>query len=387
MSDFVFLQQKYLVNVYQNRGLSFVKGKGIFLYTDNGEKFMDFMSNYGVNILGYNNSKLNKALINQLKKLPSLHCSFSNDIRAIASKKLMERCGNKYKKIFWSNSGSEAIEGALKFAVLATGKRKFIACKNAYHGKTLGALSATYSEKYKEKFKPLLWDFIHIDFNSLEQLEKTIDNETSAFIVEPIQGEGGIIIPDKDYLKKARDICNKKEILLIIDEVQTGCGRTGRFLASNWEGVEGDILCLGKGLGGGIPIGATIVNEKVAESIPKASHTSTFGGNPLACSGVKAVLEIIDDDFLKEIEEKGNYFLRLLRSIRSDLIKDVRGKGLMIGIEVEEKRDEILKGLQKEKVLAIPAGSKVVRFLPPYIVEKNHIDYVFSKLEKILKGI
>lgn len=387
MKDYQYLQQKYMINTYPNRQCTFIKGKGIYLYSQEGERYLDMMTNYGVNILGYNHPKITKALIRQLRKLITLHGSFINDSRAEASEMLVKRCGQSYIQVYWANSGAEAIEAALKFAVIATKKRKFIVCEHGYHGKTLGALSATAGEKYKKPFEPLLWEFHGIPFNDLQALEKTADDNTAAFIVEPVQGEGGIIPAKKEYLKKVREVCDKKNILLIIDEIQTGVGRTGNFLASQKEHVSADILCLGKGLAGGIPVGATIINQKVSISIPRNIHTSTFGGNPLTCAGVIATVEIVNDSLLKEVTEKGSYFMKGLQSLKSEIVNEVRGEGLMIGVSIKDYRNKILKLLQDEKILTIPSGEDVVRFLPSYFIEKKHIDLVVQKMQKILKSM
>lgn len=384
MKNYQFLQQKYLVNTYVNRGVTFVRGEGVYLVNENGKKYLDMMSNYGVNIFGHVNKEITDQITKQLKTLTTLHGSFNNDKRAEASEVLIKRCGLTYKFVYWSNSGAEANEAALKFAVATTGKKKIIACENGYHGKTLGTLSVTAGEKYRKPFLPLLWNVVFIKHNNIEALEKVIDKNTAAFIVEPIQGEGGIYVPDKNYLTKVREICNKNNVLLIIDEIQTGMGRTGSLLSIQKTGVEADILTLGKGLAGGIPVGATLVNQKIGNAIFKGLHTSTFGGNPLACAGVMATLNKMDDQLLKHVTEMGTYFIKKLKSIKSPTILDVRGQGLMIGVDVKEDRNGLLKKLQGEKILAIPAGETVVRFLPPFIIEKKHIDETVDKLKQIL---
>jgi acetylornithine/succinyldiaminopimelate/putrescine aminotransferase len=233
----------------------------------------------------------------------------------------VKRCGSGYSQVYWSNSGAEAIEAALKFAVLATSKKRFIVCEHGYHGKTLGALSATAGEKYKQPFAPLLWDFVTIPFNDTQALEQALDDQTAAFIVEPIQGEGGIFTPASDYLKRAKELCTAHGTLLVIDEIQTGVGRTGHFLASQGAEVSADILCLGKGLAGGIPVGATVVTEYVAKTITKHIHTSTFGGNPLACAGVIATLNLLTDVQLQDVQRLGTTFKQALTGLRSDLIE------------------------------------------------------------------
>ena len=376
------LDKKYLVDVYPRRGITLVRGEGVYLYDEKGRKYLDMMSNYGVNIFGHGNSRLIKALGDQLAKLTNLHCSFSNDKRSLASQAIIERCGKNFAKVFWGNSGSEAVEAALKFAVLATRKKKFISAKNSFHGKTLGALSATGGEKYRQPFEPLLWEFVQVDFGNSELIREAIDEKVAAVILEPIQGEGGIIVPPTDYLKEVRKICDEKNVLLILDEVQTGVGRTGAFLASESFGASGDILCLGKALAGGIPIGATLVTEKIAKIMKKSIHSSTFGGNPLACAGVLATLDLIDKKLLSRIENLGLYFLEKLHQIESDKIIEVRGKGMMIAIELKSDNTPILKILQDRGILAIPAGNNVVRFLPPYIIEKENIDKVVTALKE-----
>lgn len=374
MKNYPLLTQRYIVNTYPNRQLTFTHGKGVYLYNDQGEQYLDLMSNYGVNIFGYQHKKINESIITQVQKLTNLHGSFNNEVRIQASQELIGRCGRSYYQVYWSNSGAEAIEAALKFAVLTTKKRKFIVCEHAYHGKTLGALSATAGDKYRLPFMPLLWEFVRIPFNNTSALEQSIDEHTAGFIVEPIQGEGGIIIPQSDYLSKVKKVCMNNNILLILDEIQTGAGRTGYFLASQKNKVDGDIICLGKGIAGGLPVGLTIVNETTAHMIPKNSHTSTFGGNPLTCASTLATLKLLTNAQLKKNIYLGNYFVQLLSKIKSPLIKQIRGKGLMIGIEVTDKRNEILKLFQIHHILVIPAGENVIRFLPPYIISKKHIE-------------
>jgi acetylornithine/succinyldiaminopimelate/putrescine aminotransferase len=385
MSASLATQKQFMLNLYPNRGLVFNRGRGMFLYSPEGDEYLDMMSNYGVNILGYGHPALHAALAGQLELLPTLHCSFTNETRAAASRRLVERLPGPPGRVYWSNSGAEAVEAALKLAVLATGRKKFIACRNGYHGKTLGALSATDGEKYRRAFEPLLWRFVHIPYDDPQALEGAVGGDTAAFVVEPIQGEGGLAVPRDGYLHSVREICSGRGILLILDEVQTGVGRTGAFLASAREGISADIVCLGKGLGGGMPVGATIVTPEIAAHAVRSVHTSTFGGNPLACAGANAVLDYLDAEALDRIGRLGAHFRRELERLPDDRILEVRGKGLMLGIAVRGVRDDILKGLQREKVLAIPAGSDVVRFLPPYVLETEHIDRTLEALRRVLR--
>jgi acetylornithine/LysW-gamma-L-lysine aminotransferase len=382
----VSLQNVCIVPGYVNRGLSLVEGEGVFLIDEAGRRYLDLMSSYGVACFGYRHPVIEKFLGRQLGRIPCLHGSFANDSRVEAAQALMARCGGGLARAAFCNSGSEAIEAALKFAVLATGRKKFIACRGGYHGKTLGALSATDGARYRKSFDPLLWDFRFIPYNDADALSAALDGDTAAVIVEPIQGESGIHVASEHYLRSAAGLCRKAEALLILDEIQTGAGRTGDFLASHAYGITGDIVTLGKGLAGGIPIGATLVSERVAEAVPRGAHTSTFGGNPLAAAGISATLGLLDDACLEHIREIGSYFAASLRQIAAPVIREIRGKGLMIGMEVVHSRDAVLKALQRERVLAIPAGENVVRFLPPYILQRNHVDLLLEKLTLILRS-
>ncbi len=387
MTDTLLLQREYTVPTYTDRKLALVLGDGVYLQDESGSRYLDFMSNYGIAIFGYRHPDITRRLTEQLERLPNLHGSFANDVRAEAARRLVARCGGGLARVCFTNSGAEANEAALKFAVLATGKKRFIACRGGYHGKTLGALSATDSAKYRQTLEPLIWDFRFIPYGEPEALERAIDNDTAAFIVEPIQGESGVRIPAEGYLGHAARICRSRGALMIVDEIQTGTGRTGRFLASHAEGLTYDIVTLGKGLAGGIPVGATLVSAAVARGVARGAHTSTFGGNPLAAAGILAVLELMDQERLGHISAIGKRFLEGLRGLPGPNIVEARGRGLMIGLELRRSRDEVLERLQREGVLAAPAGENVVRFLPPYIVEMTHVDIVLGRLERILASL
>lgn len=385
MKDYQFLQQKYIVNTYPNRGLTFTHGKGMYLYDIYNNEYIDMMSNYGVNIFGYSHPIITKALSDQLHNLVNLHGSFNNDIRSIAAQKIIEKCGTELTQVYFSNSGAEANEAALKFIALVTGKKKIIACVHSYHGKTIGALSLTHGEKYRKPFEPFPWNVEFIEYNNITALKKAVDGKTAAIILEPVQGEGGVLVPAKNYLQLVKKLCTDKNIVLVFDEIQSGCGRTGKFLSCQWEGVAPDILTLGKGIAGGLPIGLTLVTAKIAIKIPRNIHTSTFGGNPLTCAGIIATLDLLNENQLTHIQEMGAYFINQLKTVHSPLITDVRGKGLMIGVEIaQDKRNELLKKIQLAKILVIPAGENVVRFLPPFIIEKKHIDFVVKNFKQIL---
>lgn len=376
--------KNYLIALYPNRGITFTKGNGVYLYDQNGETYLDLGSNYGVNIFGYNHPSITKALQRQLNNLVNLHCSFNNQVRTQAAENLLKATNGRLSRIFFSNSGAEAIEAALKFARVATGKSHFIAMKNAYHGKTLGALSATGGDRYRNPFLPLLWNFTHVSFGDIEELQCSISSNTAAIMIEPVQGEGGIHVAPQEFYSQLQDICLRRNILLIVDEIQTGGGRTGTFLAGQQFGLNPDILCLGKGIAGGIPIGVTLVTREISSKIPMLIHTSTFGGNPLACAGILAVLkELENGKVFDEVKELGRYFLDQLKSINTPKIIEVRGLGLMIGMELEENATPILRALQQDRIIALPAGSNIVRFLPPLTITKNELDKAISTLKRI----
>jgi acetylornithine/LysW-gamma-L-lysine aminotransferase len=386
MKDFGLLQKRYLVPTFPNRGVVFVEGEGVYLKDASGQKYLDAMTNYGVNIFGYGHPEITAALTRQVSRLTTLHGSFANDERAEAAHDLVARCGGGLAQVYFANSGAEANEAALKFAALATGRKRLIACRGGYHGKTLGALSATDGEKYRKPFEPLIWDFKFVPYGDPAALEAALDDQTAALIVEPIQGESGVRLPRSGFLREAAALCRARGALLILDEVQTGAGRTGTFLRSQPEGLSYDIVTLGKGLAGGIPIGAALVSAAVAERIPRGSHTSTFGGNPLACAGIKATLRLLDDARLAHVASVGAHFLEELGRLSSPLIIEARGLGLMLGLEVKERRDDMLKALQREKILAVPAGESVVRFLPSYLFEESHVAAVVDGLRRVLEA-
>jgi acetylornithine/succinyldiaminopimelate/putrescine aminotransferase len=384
MKDSRVTHQMYLINTYPFRGKSFVRSNGVHLFDDQDNKYLDVMTNYGVNIFGFNHPQITGALQDQLQTLPTLHCSFANDVRAQAAKALVQRCGGKMAQVYFANSGTEAVEAALKFAFQVTGKKEIIAMKGSYHGKTLGSLALTSNTKYKQGVEHCLLDTLFIRYADIEELEQSITDQTAAVILEPIQGESGVVSPHPGYLKQVQELCEKHDVLFIVDEIQTGVGRTGHFLATHEESVEPDIICLGKGLGGGIPVGVTVVSKKVAAGIPKLSQTSTFGGNPLACRGIIEVLNLLDENCLASIQKKGELLISELKKIESNAVVEVRGKGLMIGIEIAGDRNLILKRLQDRNILACPAGDSVVRLLPPYIITHKHIEQIVEALKIVL---
>ena len=288
------------------------------------------------------------------------------------------------EKVFFCNSGTEAIEAAIKFARISTGRAGIVATMRAFHGRTLGSLSATYNKKYREGFEPLVPGFSHVPYNNIEALEKAVTDETAAFIVEVVQGEGGVYPADKAYIQAARRICDVHEALLIVDEVQTGFGRTGKLFAVQHTDVTPDLLCCAKSLAGGVPIGAVLIGPKIKNLAPGV-HGSTFGGNPLSCAAAVAALEVIEEeDLAGQAAEKGTYLMEKLSEINSPLIREVRGLGLMVGIELKQKVQPYIKELQARHILALNAGLTVIRLLPPLVITYEQIDYLVDTLRDVL---
>lgn len=382
MSENKSLIDTYELNVYPKRDVVFVKGKGCRLYDENGNEFLDLASNVGVASLGYGNIEIADAVYQQYKNLGSCYSIFYNDVRAKLVEKLVQITPQGLDKVFLCNSGTESVEAAIKFARAASGKSEIIAAVNGYHGKTMGSLSATWTKDYKDMFAPMLDGFSHVPYNKFEKIEQAVTDKTAAIILEVVQGEGGVKIGDKDYFKQVRKLCDDKNILLIIDEVQTGFCRTGTMFACG-QYVTPDILCLSKAIAGGFPMGAVVCRGDI--EIPSKSHSSTFGGNPVACAAALKSIEIMErDNLANKSRVNGEYFLSLLRGINSDKIRELRGLGLMIGIELKERAGKYVQQLMDEGIIALLAGNLVIRLLPPLTISKSEIDFAAGKINKVL---
>ncbi|MDW8040658.1 MAG: aspartate aminotransferase family protein [Nitrososphaerota archaeon] len=383
----VAIEDKYMVNVYAKRPVVLSKGKGVYLWDLNGKKYLDFTGNYGVCILGYSHPDIVQAIKKQVDNLIPCHGSFYNETRAKFLEKLIKIAPKGLNKAFLGNSGAESVECAIKMARKYTGKPEIIAMTGGFHGKTMGALSATWKEKYRAPFQPLVPGFKHVSRFNIQKIKEAITEKTAAVIVEPIQGESGVILPPEGFFPSLRELCDEKGVLLIIDEVQTGMGRTGRIFACEHWGLTPDILCVAKSIAGGLPLGATLAKEEIASSLQVGEHTSTFGGNPVACAAACATIDVIMRENLPEKAGRlGNYFLEKLRAVQSKhrIVREVRGLGLMIGVELRvEVLNIILEALQRG-VLMLDAGRNVLRFLPPLIVTKKEIDKVVMILDEIL---
>ncbi len=377
------IEDTFEVDVYPRRDIVIVRGKGSKVYDENGREYIDCASNIGVSLIGHGNERVAQALYDQYLKLANCYSMFYNDVRAKLVEKLVEITPGDLKKVFFCNSGTEAVEAAIKFARATTGKSKNICAIRGFHGKTMGSLAATWGPDYHKPFMPMIQGFVHIPFNNFEKLESEVDDDTSAVLMEVVQGEGGIRVGDKNFFINVRRLCDEKGVLLIIDEVQTGFGRTGSMFACEQYDVTPDILCLAKPMAGGVPMGAVICNDKV--NVPKRSHTSTFGGNPLACAASLATIEYIEEEDLPgRAFRLGKYFMHGLKKIKSPRIKEVRGMGLMIGIELNEKAAPYVNALMEKGVIVLLAGKKVIRLLPPLIITKYEIDTVIEKIKDVL---
>ena len=382
-----------LAKNYNRRKIAFRRGKGSFLYATNGKKYLDFVQGIAVNSLGHANPHLIRAINNQAKKVWHV----SNAFIIPEGEKLAKRLTQKTfaDSIIFQNSGTEATEAAIKVAKRyfyskgKPNKNRILCVKNSFHGRTIAAIFASGSKKMTEGFGPKVGGFDHFRFGNHKSLKKAITNKTAAIMVEPIMGEGGIkVIPDW-CLRELRKICNKKKILLILDEVQCGIGRTGKFFAFEYSGVKPDIVPIAKGIGGGFPIGAVLMTKKVASVMVPGTHGSTFGGNPIAMNVGNAVLDqIFKKGFLKNIQKTSKYFHNELNKIKKDypkLIKEVRGVGLLIGLQLFINQSKFIQKLQDNKLLTIRAGENVVRILPPLNVKKPEIDLSIKIIRKVCK--
>ena len=383
--DIIAIEEKYGSGLYTKQPLAFVRGEGALLFDENGKAFIDCSSGHGVANLGHAHPKVATAIAQQASKLITLFESYPNDQRAALMEKLTSLTPG-LQRVFFCNSGTESVEAALKFSRLSTGRKGIIAAMRGFHGRTMGALSATWNKNYRTPFLPLVPEFSHVPYNNIAKLEAAVTEQTAAVILEIVQGEGGINPIKEEYLQAARRICSDKGALLIIDEVQTGFGRTGKIFAYQHFDVLPDLVCCAKSLAGGVPMGAVLIGENVKNLAP-GMHGSTFGGNPLSCAAALAALSVIEEEDLpRQAAEKGKYLLEKLGEIQSPLIREIRGIGLMIGIELKQKSTSYIKALQGKNVIALNAGLTVIRLLPPLVITYEQIDQVVDAIAAVLEG-
>jgi acetylornithine/LysW-gamma-L-lysine aminotransferase len=386
--EIIDAENRLMANVFATRPVVITRGKGALVWDINGKEYVDCTGSYGVALLGHSHPRVVEAIRRQAERLISCHAGFYNDMRAEFLQKLVSITPKGLDKAFLSNSGAEAVECAIKLARKFSGKPEIIAMMGAFHGKTMGALSATWDKKYREPFQPLVPEFKHVSPGNLEKVREAITDKTAAILVEPIRGEGGVRIPPDGFLQGLREICDEKNVLLIFDEVQTGFGRTGKLFACEHWGVIPDVMCLAKPVAGGLPIGVTIAKENVMSSLKVGEHSTTFSGSPLVCAAACAAIDVLLEEKLPErAASLGGYFKVKLEDMqaRYRIIREVRGLGLMLGVELRFDVFNIILKAMDRGVLMLDAGRNILRFLPPLVIEKQQIDKVASVLDEVLE--
>ena len=386
--DVMGTEDTHYARYYARKPVTIVRGTGALLYDDNGREYVDCTGAYGACIVGHAHPKVAQAISDQAKKLIACHGSTYNDARALFVSKLSTMLPAGLNRVFLGNSGAEAVECAIKIVRKSTGRRKIVAVKGAFHGKTHGALSATWDAKYRKNFEPLLPDFSHIPFDNSEAAKESITNDTAAVFVEPIQGEGGIRVPSKEWVGLLGDLIHDAGGLLVADEIQTGFGRTGKMFACEHSGVKPDILCLGKGIASGLPIGITAAAEGLISALSVGEHTTTFGGNPVVCAAGSATIDVLLEEGLVDNAAKvGEYFSTGLLGLKEKrrIIREVRGLGLMLAVEMRFDVHQMILDALNEGVLLLDAGRNVLRFLPPLCIQPGQVERVLNVLAAILE--
>jgi acetylornithine/LysW-gamma-L-lysine aminotransferase len=383
-ADLIAAEDAHTSGLYNKRGIVLVRGDGATVFDNDGRSYIDCVGGQGMANLGHGSAVVADAIAEQARTLASCTELFYNDRRAELYGVLAAILPASLDRFFLCNSGTEAVEGALKFARAATKRTGIVATMRGFHGKTMGALSATWGPEYRDLFGPLVPGFSHVPFNKPEALDAAITTDTAAFIFELVQGEGGVRPATREFAHEAARLCAERGAHLIVDEVQTGFGRTGTLFAMEQYGITPDILCLAKSIAGGMPMGAIAFSRKAGD-LAKRSHSTTFGGNPLACAAaIAAIGEIRRLDLARNARERGARLMEGLRAIRSDRIREVRGLGLLVGVELKENAARALRALQDEGVLALGAGPTVVRFLPPLVISQEQIERVLAASRKVL---
>ena len=380
-------EDQFMGNLYQRFPVTVEKGIGAHVWDIEGKEYIDCMGGYGVALVGHQNKRVNDAIKEQVDKIITVHSSLYNKTREEFLKTLIGLAPKELTQVHLNNSGAEAIEAAIKFARKFTGKKGMVAMKGSYHGKSFGALSLTFNPKYKKAFAPLVEKVSFASYGDMESLRSVIDEDTAFIILEPIQGESGIIVAPDGFLQEVRKLCDEKGILLIFDEIQAGLGRTGRLWACDHWNTAPDILCLAKGIAGGVPMGATLVRPDILAVINKGEHSSTFGGNPISCAaGIAALKALTEDGLIENSEKMGKKFREGLEKLKEKhtMIREIRGKGLMIGIEMKFEVRDILMGLIREGVLMLYSGRNILRILPPLVISEEDVTKVLHALDIIL---
>lgn len=373
-----------LLNNYSRYPVEFVEGKGARLFDSEGSSHLDFLSGIAVTGFGHQQEEITKSVEEQLNKLWHISNLFEASPQEILAQKFVNSTG--LDSVFFCNSGTEANEAAIKFARKWGDNRKsIISAIGGFHGRTMGSLSATGQSKLWNGFTPMLSGFTFVDYNNIEQIKEVINSDTCAILIEPIQGESGVIVPDEQYLKEVKKLCDDNNLLLILDEVQTGIGRTGKLFAHQWFEIKPDIITSAKGIANGLPLGAVICSEKISNIIKPGDHGSTFGGNPIAIAAANTVIDLLTPDILENIVILGYKLKALIKQLNTGLIKTIRGKGLMIGIELTEPiAKKIARELLMNNVVVGNSGESVIRLLPPFIITEYEIEEFIEKFESVI---
>ncbi len=383
MNDLSRMEEAFSLPLYAKKDLVLVRGENAHVWDSEGRAYLDCVAGHGAVNLGHCHPAVVEAVREQAGRLISCSNTFYNDARARFVAKLASLAPPGLDRVFLCNSGSEAVEAALKLARLATGRTRFVSAHQAFHGRTLGALSATHNPLYRDGFGPLVEGFAFVPYNSPERLAEAVDEGTAGVLLEVVQGEGGVNVGQGHYLRKAQALCRERGALLILDEVQTGFCRTGRMFALEHHGLEPDMVCLAKSIAGGLPMGALLCSSKIPVS--QGKHGTTFGGNPLSCAAGLAALDVmVSEGLAVQAEAKGARLLERLKAIKSLRVRQVRGLGLMVGVELRERSRPYLEKLAGEGVLALPAGPTVIRLLPPLTIGEGDLDRVGDAMEKVL---
>jgi acetylornithine/LysW-gamma-L-lysine aminotransferase len=380
-------EDNYIGNLHQRFPINILKGKGAIVWDVSGNEYIDCMGGYGVALIGHCNDRVVNAIKNQSEKLITCHMSIYNNARLEFLEKISKISPKKLSKIFFSNSGAESTEAALKFSRKFTGKSGIIAMSGGYHGKTFGALSVTHNEKYRKSFQPLLEGVKFVPYSNPSKIEESLDNSIGTVIIEPIQGETGIIVPPDGVLQQVRKICDQNNLVLIFDEIQTGLGRTGRMWAGEHWSTTPDIMCLAKGIAGGLPMGLTLCKPDVLEAMKVGEHSSTFAGNPLSCSaGIATIESIIEENLVENAAKVGNIFKNGLFQLKENhrIVRDVRGLGLMLALELRFDIKDILFDGIKEGLLMLYSGRNIIRLLPPLVLDEVKVAKTLSIMDKLL---
>jgi acetylornithine/N-succinyldiaminopimelate aminotransferase len=379
------LDSKYVMHTYGRQPLALVKGKGSVVWDAEGKSYIDCVAGIAVNNVGHANPKVTEAICNQAKRLIHTSNLYYTEEQVTLARLLADV--SPHQKAFFCNSGAEANEGAIKLARKHTGKGEIITMKNSFHGRTITTITATGQTKYQKGFGPLTPGFKYVPYCEVDAVKDAIGPETAAVLVEPVQGEGGVIVPPEGYLKELKELCHDKDVLLIFDEVQTGFGRTGDMFASQTMGVTPDITTLAKAIAGGFPMGAVLSSNDVGETFEPGDHAATFGGSPLACAAAKASIKyILDEDLLEKSKVNGVYFKKKLEIIKDNIgiVEDVRGLGMMIGMELEVECSKLVDDMRESGIIVNCAAGNVLRFVPPLVISRNQIDTVTCVLDEVL---